>query len=126
MRYVNQKHRDRYRKLITIDHTDEEDLERKSLFYLLSSCEELWTSVYQIYDFEERSLYADAETRIPVSGAVLRMLELGRKLFSGHCKDYNDVKHLFSNLDIENFEVCMYAVRIFFGNVTDDSEAEGF
>lgn len=117
MRFVDQNHKNKFFKLIKEGHVLQYDVERQSLFYILSANQELWDHIHDIYDFEEHDIKSDALDKLSLSSPARSMLKLGYKLFNGACKEYNDVSHVFSKLDIENFEVCMYAVRILLGNV---------
>lgn len=117
MRFIDQDHKTKFFKLIKENHVLQHDVERQSLFYILSSNRELRSHIYDIYSFEEHNIKSDAPDKLSLSSAAHSMLQLGYKLFNGSCKEYNDVSHVFSKLDIENFEVCMYAVRILLGNV---------
>lgn len=121
MKFIDQDHKSKFLKLIKEDQVSNDDINRISLFYILSSHQELYTKIRKIYNFEDHTIELDGLDKLHLSSAAHNMLQLGFKLFAGSCREYKDVSHLFSKLDIEDFEVCMYAVRIILGNVELES-----
>lgn len=117
MIFINQDHKSKFFKLIKKDQVLEQDVKRISLFYILSANEELYNKVHNIYDFQDHTIQTDALENRSLSSVAQNILKLGFKLFNGSCREYKDVSHLFSKLDVENFEICMYAVRILLGNI---------
>ena len=51
MQFLNKKHKERFEELIQSDNTYQEDVERRSLFYILSGNEDLFRKRNHIYHF---------------------------------------------------------------------------
>jgi hypothetical protein len=117
MRFLNMDHKIKFTDLIKRDKVQIFDVERQAVFYILSANEELYNKIQSIYNFEKHDIQPDILNKISLSSVASQMLQLGYSLLSGTCKNYNDVNYLFSDFDIQPFEVCVYALRIFFGNI---------
>lgn len=117
MRFLSMDHKIKFTDLIKRDKVQTFDLERHAVFYIISANEELYDKVQSIYNFEKHNLQQDILNKISLSSVASKMLQLGYSLLNGTCKTYNDVNYLFSDFDIQPFEVCVYALRIFFGNI---------
>lgn len=117
MRFLNIVHKIKFTDLIKRDKVRAFDVERQAVFYILSANEELCNRIEGIYNFEKHDIESDILDKISLSSVASKMLRLSYSLLHGTCKNYNDVNYLFCDFDIEPFEVCVYALRIFFGNI---------
>lgn len=117
MRFLNIVHKIKFTDLIKRDKVRTFDVERQAVFYVISANEELCNRIESIYNFEKHDIESDILNKISLSSVASKMLTLCYSLLHGACKNYNDVNYLFYDFDIEPFEVCVYALRIFFGNI---------
>ena len=54
MEFLSDKHKERFKELILKDKTNRSDVERLSLFYILSGNEDLYCKSSLLYDFKNR------------------------------------------------------------------------
>lgn len=104
-------HEDRLACLLERDGTNERDLERKSLFYILSGNIDLYNKVDHIYDFEANSIKSkcleSGETDFCSSSRNL--IKLAYNLYNGYGAD---VLETFAGLDQDNFNLAMEAIKM--------------
>lgn len=107
---------ERYRKLIERDKTNDKDLERKSLFYILAYANngDLFNKVNHIYDFEENCIKLECiqESTVDLCSSSKALVRLGFNLFNGYSDDNSDVLSVFCCLDDVNHEVAINALKM--------------
>ena len=59
MQFLNERHKERFKELLQSDNTNREDVERRSLFYILSGNGDLFRKRNHIYDFKDHSIEPD-------------------------------------------------------------------
>lgn len=100
---------ERIDELMKKDETHPKDVERKSLFMIISGNEELWNLRNQIYNFEYRCIEPEIlESGICSSSKTL--IKIGFNLFNNYPTE--SILDCFSGLDENNFELVMQAIRI--------------
>lgn len=95
------------------------DIERKSLFYIISGNSELYKNVHKIYDFEENSLNIEVDNEgniffpdLFVSSGATKLVYLAVQLYNrGNNQSVIDT---FSGLDENNFELAINAIKMRF------------
>jgi len=112
MRYlITELHKQRFFELLKLDETSEKDVERRSLFYILSGNDELYGLTNEMYDFNDHSIEPDIlDTSICSSSKAL--IKLAFNLYNG---DFNpEIMATFCGLDSDNFELAIRAIRMRF------------
>lgn len=101
-----------YKHLINRDGTQNEDVERKALFYILGGNEDLYGKIEYIYDFKERAIKTDClEGTVDLSSGSLRLVKLAFNLYNGYPTDVFDT---FAGLDEDNRVLAIEAIKIRF------------
>lgn len=103
---------ERLSQLLEEDKTSYDDLERKSLFYIIAGNNDLYSKVKSIYDFKEHSIKSDClnSKKVDFCTSSKKLIELGFNLFNGNNKA--DVLDTFSSLDENNFNLAIEALKI--------------
>jgi len=100
-------------EFIERDNMAKGDLERLSMFYILSSNEDLSSKINYIYDFEERSIRADCleDENVDFCSSSRKLIRLAFNLYNGFSAD---ILNTFAGLDDDNFEIALNAIKIRF------------
>jgi len=100
---------ERINELMKKDGTHPKDVERKSLFMIISGNDELWNLRNKIYDFENHWINSEIlESGICTSSKTL--IQIGFNLYNGYQTE--SLLDCFSGLDENNFELVIQALRI--------------
>lgn len=126
--FKNNEHEERLLDLIEKDNTFERDVDRLSMFYLVSCDNDIYRKFieYKLYDFKEHTIIPKNYTWNFLSSSQEKILFLGYNLFNSHSpgdtiKDVNKKEianrmlepiNLFTSLDRDNFEVIMNAIKL--------------
>ena len=96
------------------DNMSKGDLERLSMFYILSNNKDLSSKVDYIYDFKNRSIKSNCldNENVDFCSSSRKLIRLAFNLFNGNYPA--DVLNSFSGLDDDNFEIALNAVKIRF------------
>lgn len=107
-------HEDRFNELVKRDNTAEDDLERRSLFYILSGNLDLYNKVDYIYDFDERKIKSECleSEEIDFCSSSRKLIKLGYNLYNS--SNSADVIDTFYILDDDNFELALNAIKLRF------------
>lgn len=115
MRYTK-----KYNELASKAKISEGDIERKVLFFIVSGNMDLYNQVDKIYDFTKNELNLEKnenyETYVPnlmTSSSNKRLINLALQLYNRGTKQ--TVIDTFSDLDTNNFNLAISAVRLRFG-----------
>lgn len=110
---MKQEHKERFAKLLQRDCTNLADKERRSLFFIISGNEDLFSKVNHLYDFEEHSIMPESleENTVDLSSGARSLVTLGYSLYNAYPAD---VFSCLSPLDEDNFELALEAIRIRF------------
>lgn len=101
-------------ELMQKDGTHEKDSERKALFHIVASNDELYKLQNSIYDFDDHSIKPEIlDSGICTSSK--KLITIGFNLYNGYPTD--DFLNCFRGLDAKNFETVIQALRIRTGNV---------
>ena len=120
MEFLSQEHEKNFNNLIKKGDVRSGDIERKSMFYIISGNNDLFKQVNNIYNFKDDELQERKETlegdlyfpNILTSNSSQKLLNLAVQLFN-NTKDQN-VLDTFSGLDSENFQLALNAIRLRF------------
>ena len=120
MEFLNSQHEENFNNLIKKAEVRNGDIERKSLFYIISGNNDLFKQVNNIYNFKDDELQERKETlegdlyfpNVLTSNSSQKLLNLAVQLFN-NTKDQN-VLDTFSGLDSENFQIALNAIRLRF------------
>ena len=109
-------HEDRLDFLLEKDGTSDEDLERQSLFYIISGSLDLYCKAEYIYNFEKRIIKKDCLESVDVDfcGSSRALVKLAFNLFNGFRSKNDDVLSIFSLLDDDNFNIAKKAISLRF------------
>lgn len=123
IKFLNEEHKKRYEKCIEKDKTFINDNERKGMFYILSSNEDIYKKINDLYDFTSRAISFEKffEVEGELSSAYIKMVYLAYQLYNNFKYSDFDRKDLsiidiLAGLDKDNFDVCCYALKIRFNN----------
>lgn len=105
-----------YQEILEKAKVPEGDLERKSLFYILANNNDLYYKINAIYDFEDRSIRPECleEGTVDFCSSSRSLVKLAFNLFNGYQTENDDPLNILYNLDEENFEIALKAIRIRF------------
>lgn len=111
--FINDEHKKRFYNCLSKDKTHPGDIERISLFYILT-CEVLWSKgIHNFYKFEQRLI--NSRTKVDLSSGAKAMLKLAFHLYNDHNKLLqNSLVYTFSNLDETNKKVAINAINFRF------------
>lgn len=120
MEFLSQEHEKNFNNLIKKGDVRSGDIERKSMFYIISGNNDLFKQVNNIYNFKDDELQERKETlegdlyfpNVLTSNSSQKLLNLAVQLFN-NTKDQN-VLDTFSGLDSENFQLALNAIKIRF------------
>lgn len=110
--FIDVEHQDAYIEFMIKDKINNGDLYRKTLFYILSSCDKLRMNINKHYDFKEHSILLESIEKCGYyCSSEKLMLELAYNFFNG----FGD-KTLYDYLgtfDIDNTNVLLSAIKIY-------------
>lgn len=117
--FTDQKHMERFADLVEADGTGANDLERISLFYILSGNHDLYHRCSTIYDFKSHSIIpCILDGKEDFSSGILSLLKLGFNLYNGYRTDYMTPMDLFFHLDHRNSILAENAIHLRFNGST--------
>lgn len=108
-----------YQKILEKATVNKKDFERKSMFYILANNRDLLSKINYIYDFKEGFIKLECleEQTVDFSSSSKALVKLSFNLFNGYQTENDDPLNLLSNLDEENFEIALKAIRIRFNKI---------
>lgn len=112
---LNQKHNERFYKLISKDNTAPTDRERIALFFIISGVHDLYTKVNNLYDFKTHWIKDNYLETVDFSSSTIKMIQLGFNLYNNSTAPAP--LELFSTLDNENYRIAMKAINIRFNKI---------
>lgn len=107
---------DRLNFLIKNDKTNEGDLERRTLFYIVAGNYDLYSKVNYIYDFKDRSININCleNGEVDFCSSSYKLIKIGFNLYNGYNEPPSDILSLLSGLDSDNFNLAIHAIRMRF------------
>ena len=132
MRFLNKDHENKLMDLIQKDGTHPKDVERISLFYVLSGNTDLYAKSRYIYDFMNHQIVPDClhDGDVDFCSSSRALIRLGYNLYNGFQDDQTSPIHLLSGLDPDNYLLATGSIDIRFGyenqvqSSPDDDEVE--
>lgn len=115
--FVDMEHKKRLLELLLKDNTYPTDLERLSLFYIVSSDLDLYIKFKNnLYNFEEHWIEPEGLSKIDLCGGHSRLMQLAFNLYNNYYDDDRRLTTLdiFSSLDSDNFRVALEGIKIRF------------
>ena len=117
MTYLNKEHEERYKILIKKSMVRDEDVERRTLFYIIAgNLDDLYKQVDKIYDFQKQQLKCIAEdgqvdfSNIYTSTSSKSLLKLGIQLYNNGTDI--TVSATFRCLDTDNAQIALNAIKM--------------
>ncbi|MDR0286137.1 MAG: DUF6075 family protein [Clostridiales bacterium] len=113
--FIDNSHKNRYSKLITVSGVHEYDSERQSLFYIISGNDDLFQKKKYIYDFYENFIIKDCllpYNSIDFCSSSKSLIRLGFNLFNGYWEYFDSPLELFGLLDHKNLFIACNALLL--------------
>lgn len=125
--FASQAHRERYLRLVMEDSMSPEDVERASLFYIISGNEELFRKRAFIYQPEQHRIRNCLENRgVDFSSGLRSLIRLGLNLYNGWSDGNTTPLGLFAGLDKNNLMLAHNALKIRFSRgIFNAAQAQG-
>ena len=117
MQLLNEKHKERFKELLQSDNTYREDVERRSLFYILSGNEDLFRKRNHIYDFKDHSIEPEClnSENVDFSTSSKALIRLGFNLYNSYSDNSTSPVDILYSLDGNNYNLAMNGMDIRFG-----------
>ena len=112
--FIDNFHKNRYLELIRIARVPGYDLERQSLFYIISGNKDLYSKKNVIYDFYENAILSDCiiSGEVDFCSSSKALIRLAYNLYNGYTDNYTNPLGLLCWLDTENFFLAYQAILI--------------
>ena len=107
--FLNGTHKSNFLELTRKDNTKFGDMERLSLFYILS-CEMLYNKASKFYNFNEHTINSDCDMNC-LSSAEKSLVRLAFHLFTSNNTYAESINDIFSNLDDDNSKIALNAIK---------------
>lgn len=118
--FLTSLHEERFNEFVERDNTGIKDRERKALFLVFASNEDLYSKVNDFYDFDDHSIKLEGFDQVDLTSAVRGLVELAFNLYNNYShpnESMKSVNDLFADLDDRNFELALTAIRVRFDQV---------
>ena len=113
--FISWVHKKNYQELIAEDGMSPGDMERASLFYIISGNEDLYRKRRYIYHFEEHCIrHCPWNSGADFSSGMRALIRLGFNLYNGWSDEYTTPLDLLGNLDEQNYTLARYALMVRF------------
>lgn len=113
--FLSSKHMENYLDLITEDQMRTGDMERASLFYIISGNDDLYRKRWYIYDLKDHSIKRCFDnTDVDFSSSIKALVRLGFNLYNGWSDEYTTPVDLLGCLDDNNRKLARNAIHIRF------------
>lgn len=114
---INKEHKNRLTDLMQADGTNRGDMERISLFYIITGNESLYNRRNSIYNVKEHCIKNCIEDeKEDFSSGLRSLIKLGFNLYNGYKGDNMTPIDLFWNLDHKNRHLAENAIRLRFNS----------
>lgn len=112
MKFLNNKHEERFLECISKDRTCTGDVERYALFYILTGSNDIWSKgINSFYDFNKQGIKSPRSLgKLYLSTSSLYLVKLAYNLYNGYKSE--TVLDTFSSLDKENTRLALNAIKI--------------
>jgi|LSQX01.1.fsa_nt_gb hypothetical protein len=124
--FLDEEHKNRFINMVTKDNTYFRDIERVSLFYIISGNYELYINHRYVYDCREhRICFTFKELGINFSSGIISLIKLAFNLYNGWADEDTTPLNLLSSLDNINLKLASNAIKIRFNsNLLDELYSE--
>lgn len=113
--FVNSAHKERFISMMTEDDMSPSDLERASLFYIITGNDDLYEKRRFIYDPSEHCINDCLnDANIDFSSAMCSLIRLGFNLYNGWSDRYTTPMSLLGSLDSLNLLLAANAMMLRF------------
>ena len=121
MIFLNDLHKNNYLRLTQNAGIHNHDIERISLFYIISGNEELYNKKNFIYDFHENFINIDCldSADIDLSSSLKNLIRIGFNLYNGYMDEKINPLWTLASLDSVNFMLLMNAIHLRFNKKTN-------
>ncbi|MGV8150044.1 MAG: DUF6075 family protein [Alkaliphilus sp.] len=117
MKFKDYSHWNKYRKLTEADMMHPHDTDRKPLFYIMSSNDDLFNKSHFIYNFSENYINLDCldSSKVDFCSSSKALIRLGFNLYNGYTDKHTSPVEIFYNLEEKNHDIAKAAIDIKFG-----------
>lgn len=113
--FISKDHCDIFKTLMKKENNCMADMERVTLFYLLSGNHDLFNKHMRIYDFQKHGILNCLSMRdVDFCSGSQSLIRLGYNLYNGYTDDETSPFHLLSCLDEANRKLAINAIKIRF------------
>lgn len=117
--FVDEKHMKSFYDCMELSNATVNDLERQSLFFILTHKDFYRGCINKLYDFKGNCINLETyDNENTYSSGENAIINLAYNLFNGY-GNY-DVCSMFKSISMESFEVCINAIRIRFKKLDSD------
>lgn len=113
MNFLNESHQSNYNNLLRRANVYSGDIERESLFYIISGNDELYKNVEKLYNFKAEGI--KSKLNIDLCSSAKALIKLGFQLYNGS-SNKQTVFETFGNLDKNNIFLAVEAINHRFCN----------
>lgn len=116
MNFLNNTHKNNYINLIRQSDIYEDDLERKTLFYIIAGNDDLFKKKNYIYDFSENCIDLNSliTDKVDFCFSSKSLIRLGFNLYNGYNDEYTTPLYLLGSLDSGNYTIANNAINLRF------------
>lgn len=115
--FISSKHKERFINMVIWDKMSHSDMERASLFYIISGNEDLYNKRRYIYDCSTHCIHSCFEKAgVDFSSSMRSLIRLGFNLYNGWSDEYTTPIFLLGSLDNHNLELVGNAIMMRFNN----------
>jgi len=124
MNFLNTIHQRNYLQLIQESQIHEHDIERKSLFYIISGDKDLFEKKKYIYNFYDNCIKTNClnSTDVDFCSSSKGLIRLGFNLYNGYTDDFTNPLWILCGLDSRNFAIAIHAINIRFNRAIKSLE----
>ena len=116
-KFVSDTHKERFTTMIIEDDMSPCDVERASLFYIISGNEDLYRKRRYIYDtYEHCTRTCLDNTEVDFSSGMKSLIRLGFNLYNGWSDRYTTPMSLLGSLDNRNLQLAGNAIMTRFNS----------
>ena len=113
--FLRSKHMENYLDLVMEDQMCTGDVERASLFYIISGNDDLYRKQRFIYDTKDHSIKRCLDnTDVDFSSSIKALIRLGFNLYNGWSDEYTTPVDLLGCLDDNSRKLAKNAIQIRF------------
>jgi len=113
--FVSLTHRDYYLSMVIEDDMSPSDIERASLFYIISGNDDLFRKRRFIYNSREHCIKTCLNNnKVDFSSGMRSLIRLGFNLYNGWSDEYTTPLYLLGSLDAQNRKLAENALLIRF------------